>query len=998
MRLKHPPSDWCCTLVCVTSMLANLPANGEQCTGDGLRADKAFQFFPDPLPAVNDSSAQELRPMAPFLRSRVLEHGTFGVSHTRVPTESRPGHVALIAGLYEDVSAVTTGWKLNPVNFDSVFNRSRHTWSWGSPDILPMFSTGAVPGRVDDATYGHEFEDFSKDATELDYWVFDRVKQLFKDAETDPILDSQLRQDKLVFFLHLLGLDTTGHAYRPYSREYLHNIQIVDQGVRDITKVIDDFYGDDETAYIFTADHGMSDWGSHGDGHPDNTRTPLIVWGSGVAKPVTVRHGKAAGHEDGFSHDWRLDHVQRHDVAQADVATLMAYLAGLEYPVNSVGELPLPFLAGDDEAKANGLYINAKEILEMYRVKQEDKKATVLQYKPYPDFAKGGQTVDDRIAAIEKMLHSGQYKQAIKASDDLIKLGLRGLRYLQTYNWFFLRTLVTAGYFGWIAFAFTTAIDMYMLDGKVEASRTTASIIAFSALFIGLYSFLYVQSSPITYYAYAIFPVMFWEEVFVRRNALIEGQAKLMSHFSRKDSSKLVLTALVYMSILEIMIYTVCYVFAAAWPISYGSDFLQENKALYATWAVACSAMSIFTLLPANKIESTNLILLGGVLILLIGLLYVTFEKSLLVHTATDKESQMAAQPNGLSRAFLGMQVGLVALAILVTRSSVASLQAKQGLPLGTQMVGWFTLGELCSLVLCTSSDANMPHAVASLTVPFLHALQPRDHYLHRLAVIFLALGPMFIILTISYEGLFYVAIATTLVSWVRLEHRIQQYSSQGPLPPAEASDVTTPLAPALSAARQREIALKTGDYRALTLSDARICLFFLFLLQSAFFSTGNIASVSSFSLDAVYRLIPVFDPFSQGALLLLKLLAPFALVSANLGILTRRLRLRGGSLFAVVMGIGDYLTLRFFWEVRDEGSWLDIGESISMFVIASLLCVFVAGLEALSEVFIKGVAFRDYQTDITGTQRAERMVENKSSKGDALKNGKVGFTANSLT
>jgi len=242
--------------------------------------------------------------------------------------------------------------------------------------------------------------------------------------------------------------------------------------------------------------------------------------------------------------------------------------------------------------------------------------------------------------------------------------------------------------------------------------------------------------------------------------------------------------------------------------------------------------------------------------------------------------------------------------------------------------------------------------------VPFLHSLQPSNHYLHRLLVIFLAFSPIFIILTISYEGLFYFAFCITLLSWVRLEHHIYIYTnrlSPNATPPAKELN---PLKPALASTHDRLTSLAKGKYRALTLADARISLFSLFLLQSAFFSTGNIASVSSFSLDAVYRLIPVFDPFSQGALLIFKILVPFAILSANLGILNRRLGVAPSALFMIVMAIGDVMTISFFWMVRDEGSWLDIGTSISHFCIASGLCVFVSGLEAVSEVFVSGVSF----------------------------------------
>ena len=523
--------------------------------GDGLRADKAFQSFPDPTPDNWTSIDLTPKPLAPFLRSRVLSHGTFGVSHTRVPTESRPGHVALIAGLYEDVSAVTTGWKLNPVDFDSVFNRSRHTWSWGSPDILPMFKEGAVPGRIDADVYPAEFEDYSQDATMLDTWVFDKVRDLFASARLNSTLDAQLRDDKVVFFLHLLGLDTTGHSYRPYSKEYLHNIKIVDKGVEEITRLVEDFYDDGQTAFIFTADHGMSDWGSHGDGHPDNTRTPLIVWGSGVARPTIWESGIAPGHEDGFSSDWGLDTIQRHDVAQADVAALMAYLVGLEYPVNSVGELPLSYLAAGMEEKALAAVANTKEVLEMYRVKEAQKRSTAIRYRQYAPFTAERGSVHDRLSVIQSEIDGGKYEDAITHSSELLDLAIQGLRYLQTYDWLFLRVLVTLGYLGWIAYALTTVIDMHVLHNISKADRTTTSVFVFSSLLVVLYSTMMLQRSPLTYYAYGAFPAFFWEEVFARKPALAAGYKILFKQIrGAKGFLSFAIQAMIFLAVLQALV------------------------------------------------------------------------------------------------------------------------------------------------------------------------------------------------------------------------------------------------------------------------------------------------------------------------------------------------------------------------------------------------------------------------------------------------------------
>ena len=251
------------------------------------------------------------------------------------------------------------------------------------------------------------------------------------------------------------------------------------------------------------------------------------------------------------------------------------------------------------------------------------------------------------------------------------------------------------------------------------------------------------------------------------------------------------------------------------------------------------------------------------------------------------------------------------------TRESVESLTARNGLPLFSQVGGWISL-------------------ILSLAVPFLHFLgsDAKDYRL-RLLIIFLAFGPTFVILTISWEGFFYVCFFAILVVWIELETQM----------------------------RDARVTPKT---RAdLTPGDFRMALFTFFMSQIGFFGIGNIASISSFSLDSVYRLIPVFDPFSMGALLMFKILVPFAVLSACLGILNLKLGVPSSALFSMVLCVSDILTLNFFYLVVDEGSWLDIGTGISHYCIASGLSLFMMVLEYLSGVLVAGVTIAPHVTKI---------------------------------
>lgn len=88
-----------------------------------------------------------------------------------------------------------------------------------------MFVKGAIDDKVFMEVYDASDESFGGDSVpyKLDLWVFDKVKDFFKSEEAVEIKKSE----KVFLFLHLLGLDTTGHVFKPNSEWVFFNSSLI---------------------------------------------------------------------------------------------------------------------------------------------------------------------------------------------------------------------------------------------------------------------------------------------------------------------------------------------------------------------------------------------------------------------------------------------------------------------------------------------------------------------------------------------------------------------------------------------------------------------------------------------------------------------------------------------------------------------------------------------------------------------------------------------------
>ncbi|XP_047495718.1 GPI ethanolamine phosphate transferase 1-like [Penaeus chinensis] len=876
---------------------------------DGLRADSFYDF-------PNETTK------APFLRSIIEKDGTWGVSHTRVPTESRPGHVAIIAGIFEDPSAIAKGWKENPVEFDSVFNESRHTWCWGSPDILPMFASGSERGHIETFMYEAVEEDFaSDDASRLDTWVFDHVVSFFEKAKGDKKLKERLLQDRIVFFLHLLGIDTNGHAHKPYSKEYQNNIAVVDKGVERVVKVFEEFYNDKKTAYIFTSDHGMTDWGSHGAGDPSETETPIVAWGAGVAKPKHPSQFKEKMMYDARVEKWGLTHVRRHDLHQADIAPLMSSIIGIPIPVNSMGLLHIEYLGTADEYKADALYANARQMLAQYQRKRAQKEEEIMPIFYWPNLNLSPDRELEILAKIRNYLKEANYEDANMESLFLISLTQQGMDYYHNYDRLSLSIHIALGFMGWIFLMICHLLRdhsavLRMAGGTIEGRRVWRSSVLMGLVLVVWavtnLTKLIGQQNPWQHYLYLMTPIGLWTLVH-QSCAPLRVTWLLVSSFNMVwEVAIRILFIIIGIEILVMAFFvrpflSVGLICIGLWPVIMYSMQGVVEKSMRLVWIGASILLASFTYMPVvgkepfyPMVEVAGLLAfsLGGV-----GIYWCGGEGGLPRHISS------VVYVQGL------MVVGSVYL----VHTTAYSIKQKEGLPPLNQLAAWCVLALAFLLPLLGSRNVmgRLLSVTASLLCPFL-------------------------LLSIRHEGFFYIALTIAMFLWLILEFYLAGENVQIAM---------------LKFATWGKEGCEGGE-RVLEWSDVRRAYFFLFFIILAFFGTGNLASINSFDPSFVYCFVTVFSPFVMGGLLLFKIIIPFLLVTCFFHAICTIIKVPTRALFYVFLVMSDFMALHFFFLIRTEGSWLEIGTSLSHYIISMATTLFLILLLFIAK-FLTNICLR---------------------------------------
>ena len=217
------------------------------------------------------------------------------------------------------ISEMMTGVPNAPINglrnFDLTHPGQKDPWLLAAADerynvaMVGSYVMGNLYKKFDDINFVNTFKGHS------DYYQGD---QDTLEVATDWLQESEYN----VLAVHFSGPDKVGHTWGADSPEYERKLTDVDKQVSELLKIIPN-----QWSVVITADHGMTDMGTHGSSEEITREVAAIISG-----PQIIARLNSDGH-------------------QRDLSAILPLLLELPFPVQLHGRIPLDIFDYSDEDK-----------------------------------------------------------------------------------------------------------------------------------------------------------------------------------------------------------------------------------------------------------------------------------------------------------------------------------------------------------------------------------------------------------------------------------------------------------------------------------------------------------------------------------------------------------------------------------------------------------------------------------------------------------------------
>ena len=400
----------------------------------------------------------------------------------------------------------------------------------------------------------------------------------------------------------------------------------------------------------------------------------------------------------------------------------MASLIGIPVPANSIGLLPAQYLSVDDKSKAKLLLSNAKQSCELFRSRSRKVAKKSLIFLPF--FKLSVEEAEARLERINQSIEARKYTEAILESERLVRLTLEGAHFYHIHHRFSLILVVVLSFLGWIAVSTAMAFQSKGTFSQdcLKTQRLNKKLLLYvSLLVLSVILVFTLLGLPTTYYFYYCLPLLIGYYVFKMRYLLRTN----LSNFAdvRVSSYLISLLAVLLLAIsfrhkqaLSLVIVLVALIgFATGSPV--------KTKII---WTVSCVVSAIFPLLPDVKSQvMSELVLLSAMVITIFS--YVM------------KESRK-----------------YVVISLLPFLSGPAAFLVRSH----PQRYQGFSTAIFCWLIL-----------VFSWLVPFLTSTR----FLPRIITLFTCHSAVYLLVSLSYDSMFFIVFCFFLAAWVNLELHLHQ-------------------------------------------------------------------------------------------------------------------------------------------------------------------------------------------------------------------------------